>query len=70
MTDDRETEAVPPALGERFDEALKFAAATHRLQRRKGSDVPYIGHLLGVCSLVIEDGGNEDEDRGPAPRCR
>src|SRR5947208_2654347 len=61
MNDERETEAVPPALGERFEEALQFAAATHRLQRRKGSDVPYIGHLLGVCSLVIEDGGDEDE---------
>ena len=61
MNDDRETEAVPPALGERFEEALQFATATHRFQRRKGSDVPYVGHLLGVCSLVIEDGGDEDE---------
>jgi (p)ppGpp synthase/HD superfamily hydrolase len=48
-------------LGERFEDALQFAATTHRLQRRKGSDVPYMGHLLGVCSLVIEDGGDEDE---------
>ena len=61
MNDDRETEAGPSTLGERFEQALQFAAATHRLQRRKGSDVPYIGHLLGVCSLVIEDGGDEDE---------
>ena len=28
---------------------------------RKGSGIPYVGHLLGVCSLVIEDGGDEDE---------
>ena len=34
---------------------------THRDQRRKGTEIPYIGHLLGVCSLVIEDGGTEDE---------
>ena len=28
---------------------------------RKGSDVPYVGHVLGVCALVLEDGGGEDE---------
>jgi (p)ppGpp synthase/HD superfamily hydrolase len=48
-------------LGERFEQALQFAAATHRTQTRKGSGIPYVGHLLGVCSLVIEDGGDEDE---------
>jgi GTP pyrophosphokinase len=48
-------------LGERFEEALRFAAAAHRSQARKGSGIPYVGHLLGVCSLVIEDGGDEDE---------
>ena len=50
-----------PALGERFERALVFAVETHRNQRRKGTEIPYIGHLLGVCSLVIEDGGTEDE---------
>ena len=48
-------------LGPRFEEALTFAARVHLTQTRKGSDVPYVGHLLGVCSLVIEDGGSEDE---------
>lgn len=48
-------------LSERFEQALPFAAVTHRSQVRKGSGIPYIGHLLGVCSLVIEDGGSEDE---------
>ena len=48
-------------LSERFEQALQFAAATHRTQVRKGSGIPYVGHLLGVCSLVIEDGGSEDE---------
>jgi (p)ppGpp synthase/HD superfamily hydrolase len=51
----------PIVLGERFEQALQFAAATHRSQVRKGSGIPYVGHLLGVCSLVIEDGGDEDE---------
>lgn len=49
------------ALGERFEDALAFAARVHRDQRRKGTAIPYVGHLLGVCSLVIEDGGSEDE---------
>lgn len=48
-------------FGGRFEEALQFAAATHRTQVRKGSGIPYVGHLLGVCSLVIEEGGDEDE---------
>ena len=50
-----------PILGERFSEALQFSALTQRSHVRKGSAIPYIGHLLGVCSLVIEDGGDEDE---------
>ena len=51
----------PTVLGERFERALGFAAAAHRSQVRKGTGIPYVGHLLGVCSLVIEDGGDEDE---------
>jgi len=56
-----EASCAQPVLGERFDRALAFAARTHRTQVRKGSGIPYVGHLLGVCSLVIEDGGGEDE---------
>ena len=48
-------------LGERFEEALAFANQLHRKQKRKTSGVPYVGHLLGVAALVIEDGGGEDE---------
>ena len=49
-------------VGPRFREALTYAAEVHAEQRRKGPrGVPYLGHLLGVCSLVIEDGGDEDE---------
>jgi (p)ppGpp synthase/HD superfamily hydrolase len=54
-------ENTQPVLGERFENALGFAARLHRHQARKGSGIPYVGHLLGVCSLVIEDGGTEDE---------
>ncbi len=48
-------------LTERFDNALLFAAKLHRRQLRKGTPVPYLGHLLAVAALVIEDGGSEDE---------
>ena len=47
-------------LSSRFDFALTFASDLHRDQVRKGSNVPYISHLLGVCSLVLEYGGDED----------
>ncbi len=49
------------ALTRRFDDALLYAHAAHAAQSRKGSGAPYIGHLLGVASIVIDDGGNEDE---------
>src|SRR5437764_1487051 len=48
-------------LGGRFDEALAFAAEMHREQARKGIPVPYLSHLLGVASLVLEYGGDEDQ---------
>ncbi len=47
--------------GAKFKEALGFAVETHATQRRKGSGTPYVAHLLAVTSLVIEDGGSEDE---------
>jgi (p)ppGpp synthase/HD superfamily hydrolase len=66
-------------LGARFDEAVSYATVVHADQVRKGSGVPYMAHLLGVASLVLEDGGDEDEaiaallhdaveDRGGRPR--
>jgi (p)ppGpp synthase/HD superfamily hydrolase len=48
-------------LTESFDRALLYAVHANADQRRKGSDAPYVGHLLGVASLVLEDGGDEDE---------
>ena len=48
-------------LTDRFDLALAFASRTHRGQHRKGTDVPYISHLLAVCALVLENGGDEDQ---------
>lgn len=48
-------------LTTRFDLALLWATSLHREQRRKGSSIPYLSHLLGVTALVLEDGGDEDE---------
>ena len=52
---------MPTHLTSRFENALVFAAQLHREQRRKGSNVPYVSHLLAVAALVIEHGGDEDE---------
>jgi len=48
-------------LGARFDQALLYASAAHRQQPRKGTPVPYLSHLLGVASIVLTYGGNEDQ---------
>lgn len=48
-------------LTDRFKDALEFAVDLHADQRRKGSGIPYVAHLLGVASLVLEYGGDEDE---------
>jgi len=48
-------------LSSRFEEALVLAAQLHAGQYRKGKQVPYIAHPLGVASLVLGAGGDEDE---------
>ncbi|QLE57759.1 HD domain-containing protein [Nostoc sp. TCL26-01] len=48
-------------LSERFTQALVYATELHANQVRKGSGVPYIAHLLGVASIALEYGANEDE---------
>lgn len=65
-------------LGPCFLRAFLFAAEKHKGQFRKASTIPYIAHLMGVSSLVLEAGGDEDlaiaallhdvvEDCGGAP---
>lgn len=48
-------------LGTRFEQALVYATRLHAAQVRKGSQVPYIAHLLAVAALVLESGGSEEE---------
>lgn len=70
------TVSHPPT--ERFDAAVTLARTLHADQARKGTKVAYLSHLLGVASLVMEYGGDEDqviaallhdavEDAGGAP---
>lgn len=47
--------------GEKFEDALTYAARLHRDQTRKGSGIPYVAHLLAVAAIVGENGGTEDE---------
>lgn len=65
-------------LGPRFQKAFLFAAEKHKGQVRKASTTPYLAHLMGVTSLALEYGGDEDiaiaallhdvvEDCGGAP---
>jgi (p)ppGpp synthase/HD superfamily hydrolase len=54
-------EPLVPFLTWRFDAALQFASALHHKQTRKGTTTPYIAHLMGVCGLVLESGGDEDQ---------
>ena len=53
-------ERLKTPLSARFDEALVLASTLHRAQARKASGVPYVAHLLGVASLVLEEGGSEE----------
>ena len=48
----------------RFAAAMTYAHEVHHGQRRKGTGIPYIAHVLGVTAIAIEYGANEDEAIG------
>ncbi len=41
--------------------ALDFALAAHGAQTRKGTQIPYVSHLLQVSGLVLEHGGDTEQ---------
>lgn len=45
----------------RLAEAAAFAFTLHADQRRKGTSIPYIAHLMSVAALVLEHGGDQDQ---------
>ena len=51
---------MPVPLTQRCTDAVAYASIAHATQTRKGTDLPYICHLLGVSSLVLEAGGDEE----------
>lgn len=48
-------------LTPRFDEALTYAREHHAEDVRKGTNTPYLSHLLAVSSLILDMEGSEDE---------
>lgn len=51
----------PTRMTARYAEAVDYARVAHAKQVRKGTNVPYLYHLLGVSSLVLRYGGNETQ---------
>jgi (p)ppGpp synthase/HD superfamily hydrolase len=47
-------------FSERYELALTFAARAHRAQLRKGSDIPYIAHVVHVSTILARHGFAED----------
>jgi (p)ppGpp synthase/HD superfamily hydrolase len=51
----------PDILWARLTEAVAYAFVLHGEQRRKGTIIPYIAHLMSVSALVLEHGGDEEQ---------
>lgn len=45
---------------DKYFKAIDFAQKAHKGQYRKGSDIPYIIHPLGVMEILIRNGAKED----------
>lgn len=54
-------QALEQPLTRRFTDALTLACDLHRTQARKGTQIPYVAHLLAVAGLALEHGASEDE---------
>ena len=51
----------PWLYGESMFRALAAAAQIHAAERRNGTDIPYLSHLLGTCSIALEYGADGDQ---------
>ena len=47
-------------LTTKIESAFSYAAIAHAAQRRKGTQIPYLSHLMGVASLVMEASADGD----------
>jgi GTP pyrophosphokinase len=50
-----------PHLSERMSAAFDMARDVHNGQTLKGTDLPYLLHLLDVCSIALRHGADEDQ---------
>ena len=61
MPDSTPGPPIPARAPELFQRALAYALDWHGEQTRKGSDIPYVSHLLQVAGLVLENGGDWEQ---------
>ncbi|MEY2672842.1 MAG: hypothetical protein RLZZ508_719 [Actinomycetota bacterium] len=59
MTKEKDLPAIH--LTDNFHKAMKFANKMHKDDARKSTTIPYICHPIGVASLVLEAGGDEEQ---------
>jgi (p)ppGpp synthase/HD superfamily hydrolase len=52
---------ISDSTGGRLASAMAYAALIHGTQKRKGTSIPYLSHLMSVSALVMEFGGDEDQ---------
>jgi (p)ppGpp synthase/HD superfamily hydrolase len=52
-----EQQGIPVLLTDRFTRAVDYARGIHA-GTRKGTEIPYMAHLLGVASLVLGESGH------------
>jgi len=55
---------MPLTMTDRFASAMAYAYQVHSGQRRKGTGIPYIAHILGVTAIAMEYGADEDQSIG------
>ena len=48
-------------LKERIGRALALAVEAHDGQKRKGTEIPYLAHPMGVASIALDHGADEDQ---------
>jgi len=57
ITELKKNEASQLHLSGKFTSAVDYARILH-IERRKGTDIPYMAHLLGVATLVMGEAGH------------
>jgi len=55
---------MPVQLLKRFTDAVAYACAAHGVNKRKGTEISYVAHILGVTAIALEYGATEEEAIG------